>query len=329
MATPNKLKTNPLISILVPCYNVERFVEQCISSICKQTYPHIEILCINDGSTDSTLMILQRCAESDDRIRIITKPNSGYGHSMNIGLREAKGTYIGIVESDDFIEPFMFEKLITKAIKYDLDVSRGSYFEHSTKSGTDTVIDTSYVPHDKVIRPIDYQAPFLLPPAIWSAIYKREFLNNNNIKFLETPGASYQDTSFAFKVHYCAERFLLINDPLVHYRIDNPNSSVNNPEKIFCVCDEFNEIWRFARLNAVRFEKIKTLIPRLELSTYRWNFNRLSHSLRKIFLKRFRHDITCLKNEGLLDLSSFRKHDLKLLFLLFYIPSLLLLKSRI
>lgn len=329
MAIPNKLKTNPLISILVPCYNVEKFVEQCITSICKQTYPHIEILCINDGSTDSTLTILQRCAGCDDRIRIITKPNSGYGHSMNVGLREAKGTYIGIVESDDFIEPFMFEKLITKAIKYDLDVSRGSYFEHSTKNGTDSVIDTSYVPHESVIRPIDNQAPFLLPPAIWSAIYKREFLNNNNIHFLETPGASYQDTSFAFKTHYCAERFLLIQEPLVHYRIDNPNSSVNNPEKVFCVCDEFNEIWRFARLDTERFERVKKLIPQLELSAYKWNFNRLSLSLRKSFLKKFRQDFIYLKNERLLDYNLIRKHDRKLLFLLFHIPSLLLLRSRI
>lgn len=83
MAIPNKLKTNPLISILVPCYNVEKFVEQCITSICKQTYPHIEILCINDGSTDSTLTILQRCAFwlwSFDECRIKGSEGNLYWH---------------------------------------------------------------------------------------------------------------------------------------------------------------------------------------------------------------------------------------------------------
>ncbi len=329
MPLENHNQTDPLISVLVPCYNVERFVEQCIKSICKQTYTNLEILCINDGSTDSTLTILQRCAESDNRIRIISKSNSGYGNSMNIGLKACKGTYIGIVESDDFIEPCMFEKLITKAIKYDLDVCRGSYFRHSTKNGKDVCVDISYVPQDQVITPIDNHAPFLLPPAIWSAIYKREFLKINNIEFLETPGASYQDTSFAFKTHYCAERFLLISDPLVHYRIDNPHSSVNNPEKVFCVCEEFNEIWRYARLNLSRFEKVKKLIPILELSTYKWNFNRLDRTLRKPFLKKFRQDFICIKNEGLLDLNSIRKHDRKILFFLFYIPSFLLLHSHI
>ena len=329
MPLSNNSFKNPLISVLVPCYNVEHFVEQCITSICQQTYTNLEILCINDGSTDSTLSILESLADRDNRIRIISKQNSGYGHSMNVGLKETKGSYIGIVESDDFIEPTMFEKLILNAITYDLDISRGSYFKHNTKSKIDTAVDTSYVPQGKVLTPVDDPAPFLLPPAVWCAIYKRKFLFENNIQFLETPGASYQDTSFAFKTFYRAERFLLISDPLVHYRIDKPNSSVNNPEKVFCVCEEFNEIWRYARLDATRFNKIKKLIPRLELSTYKWNFNRLSRPLRKRFLKQFRQDFVYIKNEGLLDLRLMRKHDRKLLFLLFYIPSLILLRSHI
>lgn len=329
MSLESNSHTNPLISVLVPCYNVEYFVEQCIISICQQTYTNLEILCINDGSTDSTLAILQSYADRDSRIRIISKPNSGYGHSMNVGLTESKGSYIGIVEPDDFIEHTMFEKLISKAIAYNLDISRGSYFKHSTKSRTDILVDISFVPHEKVITPVDDHTPFLLPPSIWCAIYKRELLFNNNIKFLETPGASYQDTSFAFKTFYYAERFLLINEPLVHYRIDNPNSSVNNPEKVFCVCEEFNEIWRYARLDNVRFNKVKKLIPRLELSTYKWNYNRLNSSLKKTFLKQFRQDFIRIKNERLLDFSSMSNHDRKLLFLLFYIPSLILLRSHI
>lgn len=95
--------TSPLLTVLVPCYNVEKYVTQCLESILGQTYSNIEVICIDDGSTDSTPKILQDFSKRDPRIKIITKPNSGYGHSMNIGLDHASGDFIGIVESDDFI----------------------------------------------------------------------------------------------------------------------------------------------------------------------------------------------------------------------------------
>lgn len=116
--------TSPLLTVLVPCYNVEKYVTQCLESILGQTYSNIEVICIDDGSTDSTPKILQDFSKRDPRIKIITKPNSGYGHSMNIGLDHASGDFIGIVESDDFIKQDMFEKLVTNAIKYQLDISR-------------------------------------------------------------------------------------------------------------------------------------------------------------------------------------------------------------
>ena len=96
----------PLITILVPCYNVEKYVDECLSSIQKQTYDNLEVLCINDGSTDNTLNILRKYEASDNRFHIINKSNSGYGASMNIGLNKASGDYIGIVESDDFRKLF-------------------------------------------------------------------------------------------------------------------------------------------------------------------------------------------------------------------------------
>ena len=126
----------PLITILVPCYNVEKYVDECLSSIQKQTYDNLEVLCINDGSTDNTLNILRKYEASDNRFHIINKSNSGYGASMNIGLNKASGDYIGIVESDDFSEPQMFEKLIRAAIENDLDIARSCYFEYKTRDNT-------------------------------------------------------------------------------------------------------------------------------------------------------------------------------------------------
>lgn len=303
----------PLISVLVPCFNVENFVDKCLSSIRNQTYKNIEVICVNDGSTDNTLEILEKHRSLDDRIRIVSKKNSGYGHSMNIALSESKGDYVSIVESDDFIEADMLEKLLENAVKNDLDISKGCYFEYQEKNKLDEYIDLNFIPKNKILKPIDNPNVFRLPPSIWSAIYKKEFLTRNQILFLETPGASYQDTSFIFKCYLSADRFLMIPDAVLHYRVDNVNSSINNSKKTYCVCDEYEEIWRFAKASAERFDKVKTIIPLLQFSTYKWNYNRLKGRLRRDFLNRFRLDFMKINESGLINIELFSRHDRKVL----------------
>ena len=99
------------VSIVVPIYNVEKYLRQCLNSIINQTLKDIEIICVNDGSTDLSTQIINEFAEKDNRIKIINKENSGYGASMNRGFDSATGEYLGIVESDDYADPCMFEKL--------------------------------------------------------------------------------------------------------------------------------------------------------------------------------------------------------------------------
>ncbi len=321
--------TGPLITVLVPCCNVEKYVEQCVDSLRRQTHSNLEILCINDGSSDSTPAILDRLAKADSRIRVIHKKNTGYGHSMNLGLSQARGDYVGILESDDFAEPDMFEKLLANAEACSLDISRAGYYEHRTSDGVDTPVPTDYVPKNRVMKPIDEPAPFYQPPAIWSSLYRSEFLKKNGIRFLETPGASFQDTSFAFKCYFAAERFMMINDPVLHYRVDNANSSVNNPKKVFCVCDEYEEIWRHAKADPVRFEKIKTLIPVLQLGAYKWNFNRLSRPLRKVFLKRFHEEFRAIQQAGHIEWNLYSRHDKKIVAEAVWLPFLLMFRRSL
>ena len=125
------MKSEPTLSILVSCYNVEKYFNQCLLSIQNQTFKDFEVICLNDGSTDSTLSIFKSFQGQDSRFRIIDKTNSGYGDSMNIGLLEAKGKYIGIVESDNYVDYTMFEKLVKEAETKNLDVSRRGYFLRS------------------------------------------------------------------------------------------------------------------------------------------------------------------------------------------------------
>ena len=105
----------PAVSLLIPIYNVERYLPECLDSAVGQTLMDIEVICINDGSTDSSPEIISRYAAKDDRIKVIDKPNSGYGCSMNLGLQEATGEYVGILESDDFFEPDALESLYRAA----------------------------------------------------------------------------------------------------------------------------------------------------------------------------------------------------------------------
>ncbi len=191
----------PKVTILVPVYNVEKYLHQCVDSIVRQTLKDIEIICIDDGSTDSSSSILDEYASNDNRIKVIHKKNTGYGNSMNIGLDSATGEYIGIVESDDFADPKMFETLYSLAKKDDLDVVRSEFYFYGNATGSNRKTKTDYVPHNRVFAPFEERSVFYQQPSIWANIYRASFIKENEIRFLETPGASYQDTAFSFKVY--------------------------------------------------------------------------------------------------------------------------------
>ena len=108
-----------LLSILVPCYNVGRYVRQCLSSIQEQSFKDFEVIIIDDGSTDGTSAIVDEFVEKDRRFKLLRKKNTGYGDSMNRGMAKASGKYLGIVESDDWIEPQMYELFINKAEQFE------------------------------------------------------------------------------------------------------------------------------------------------------------------------------------------------------------------
>lgn len=287
------------LSVLIPVYNVAIFLHQCLDSIINQTLKDIEIICINDGSTDESLAILQNYAQRDRRIQIIDKPNTGYGHSMNIGLKAATGEYIGIVESDDFADTNMFEQLYLTAVEHDAEIVKSNYLEY--KNGENHFVEfPDNVEYLKVISPSQYQNIFFWQATIWSAIYKKDFLLGNDIWFNETPGASYQDTAFTFKVLACAKHLVLLKEAFLHYRTDNTNSSVNSVNKVFCICDEYDEIQRFLEKNSILQERYKYLVEILKFRIYQWNYHRVSPDYKYEFLLRFTDEFHKAKKNGLL-----------------------------
>lgn len=229
-------------SILVPVYNVECYLRECMDSILRQTYPNLEIICIDDGSTDNSGRILDEYAQLDNRVSVLHKANKGYGHTMNMGLRAASGDYIGIVESDDYIASDMFEKVanIIETAKGKVDIVKLSYANLNKREVNCRKLFTEEY-CDRIISPSEYVDLFRIPCSIWSAVYNRDMLMRSNINFLETAGASYQDMSFTFKAFCMAENIILSNECVYFYRTYNVDSSINSGMKVFCVCDEMRD----------------------------------------------------------------------------------------
>lgn len=266
-------KKSPKLSILVPVYNVEEYLSLCLESIKNQSFRNFECLLINDGSTDNSLEILKNFAKNDKRFRVIDKKNSGYGASLNLGIKEAKGEYIGIVEPDDFIHRDFYDILL----EYDDEIVKSSlmYFYGKTwKTIPERVFHEvrKDVPKNGFkIRPNENKRIFLVNPTIWSAIYKREMLEKNKIKFLETPGASYQDAGFQFKTFASAKSIFCIEKPLYYYRKDNDNSSVKSDKKVEAVKTEFDSIDQFIK----KKKEFQEIADACRFRSYNWNLNRL------------------------------------------------------
>ena len=296
----------PLVSLLIPIYNVEEYLRECLESARNQTLSNIEVICINDGSTDSSPEIIREYMESDPRFSMIDKPNSGYGDSMNQGLEAAQGKYVGILESDDFFELDALEKLVTAAEAEDAQVAKANFWFYWSQPEIKNDLFELVSPKmaNRVVDPHKETDIFYLKPSIWSAIYRRDFLREEGIRFLETPGASYQDASFNFKVWACAERVVFLTNPILHYRQDNEASSVNSPSKVYCVCDEYAEMFRFVE---GRDDKLflKAVLEKMKFDSYMWNYERLSEPLRKEFLVRFSEEFKKDIAEGSVDLSIF------------------------
>ena len=171
------------VSIIVPTYNVEPYLVECMESITNQTLSDIEIICINDGSTDGSLAILKSYAEKDSRIILVDKENGGYGIGMNIGLEKATGEYIGIVEPDDFVPVNMFGDLYKIASENDLDFVKADFYRFERASNGDMFLTYNHLDrkdmyYNQIFNPSETPEAVRFIMNTWSGIYKSPSLMN-------------------------------------------------------------------------------------------------------------------------------------------------------
>jgi glycosyltransferase involved in cell wall biosynthesis len=221
----------PLISIIIPFYNVELYLFDCLNSILDQTYTNFELIMINDGSTDTSLFIANKFKINNPelKITIIDQENHGQAFSRNVGMKFSKGEYISFVDSDDLIEPTMLQEMIETMIIYDLDVVNCSYlnFYNNPKLNYISSLNTRY---NKILfEGKDY---FKLKPSVspCDKLYKAQFLRDFQFGFLE--GYYAEDVLAISHIYFFAKKTMYLDRILYKYRRNSTNSTRNSKENL-------------------------------------------------------------------------------------------------
>lgn len=214
-----RLAGNPFISVIVPVYNTSPYLSECLQSIVTQSFKNIEIICVNDGSTDDSLNILRAFAARDGRIKIISQPNRGLSAARNAGLREAKGRYVMFVDSDDSLFSGALNTAFKAAANNRSDIV---IFGYEPRWVPQELSQRYAVPENKNFCWQDIKPHIFGYFSVWSKIYKTSFLRRHKLLFPE--GLIFEDVCFHSCSVLLAKKISLINNRLYKYRTDNSSS---------------------------------------------------------------------------------------------------------
>jgi len=213
------MKGNMQLSIIVPVYNVEEYLEECFESIIKTDVKESEIIVIDDGSTDNSNQIIKTFQQKDPRINVIEQENAGLSSARNAGLKRASGKYVMFIDSDDLLFPETLNKAMENAKNSNSDIVVCDYFEFEELSNVRYRHDRAYLPegvitdHELIMNKIFYLD---IGFSVWNKIYKRSFLKDNSLNFKE--GVWFEDLEFVFRAFFFARVISKENSVLVGYR---------------------------------------------------------------------------------------------------------------
>lgn len=235
----------------MPSLDVTEYIDECILSALNQTLIEKEIICIDAGSTDGTWEKLNEYANDPkygDQIILLQSDVKSYGYQVNMGIRNASGEYVAILETDDYIENEMYEYLYKIAIKNDADFVKADYdtfftnTEHKKFFDRVMLFENSKEKYEKVLNPSKDLYLYTNDHSIWKGIYKRDFLLNHNIFLNESRGAAFQDIGFVQQVIACADRGIYSSRSFYRYRTDREQSSVNSVYGLQFSYEEFRRL---------------------------------------------------------------------------------------
>lgn len=309
------------VSVILPSLNVEPYIRLCIESVMCQSLKNIEIICVDAGSKDGTVEVLEQYARIDTRIRIIQSELKSYGYQVNLGIKAAKGKYVAILETDDYISNDMYAALYEIAEREKLDVVKGDYFlfvgdgKRAIENYRKIVCNAlSYARVLSKREVLDLERKKLTNSMyIWAGLYNTQFLKTNQIYCQETPGASFQDNGFWFEVLMHVKRIRFVHRPFYHLRRDNPNSSVMAKNKMYCMKAEYDFIR--LKIDEITDREEKELFIKLcalyRFKNYIFTYNRIAEVNRLEYLKMIQSEFVELEKKGELGYEFFADDDRK------------------
>lgn len=247
------LQTEPLLSVIIPVYGVEEYIAQCLDSVIHQTYKNMEIIVINDGTKDRSAEIAKEYAKQDSRIKVYDFSNGGVSIARNRGLERASGDYIAFLDSDDWIMPNMYEKLIEKIREYGADIVKCSVIESGALNGKNKLIAFN---NDMELPPPINEHYFdgFLHTVVWNAIYKSSLAK----KILFPENVVYEDNYASGMYYALADKVVVVKDAYYNYRVNNFGISKGGVKRPLDKCLVTNKL-------------INDLQPYgLDLTKYKW-----------------------------------------------------------
>lgn len=266
------------VSIIIPIYNVEAYLEKCLTSAINQSLNDFEIICINNGASDNEQNILKKYANENSKIRIINfKENQGYGKAVNEGIKSAKGEYILILESDDYIDSNMIEILYNRAKENNVDIIKSAYFSFN-KISEKIYLNDLNIPENRILSISEFPVFFSKHPSIWSCLYKKSFLTRNDIFFIEAPNAGWVDNHFSVKSFVLAQKIIYIKEAFYHYRVEHQNSSSTLKEGIDIPYKASLQVHKFLNEQGIENEEIYKNLAIREWAYIRDIINKCSYT---------------------------------------------------
>lgn len=227
----------PSVSIVVPVFNTEKYIKQCLDSIIGQTLENIEIICVDNGSTDNSIDIIRKYEKVERNVKVIFHPFGRQGGARNEGVRIARGEYIGFVDSDDFVDENMFKRMYDKVTKCKADMAICGVNLYLDKDRIYVEKDPNILPNCDAVKVADNKLLFRNLTA-WNKLYKREFLLKNKIVFPE--GLYHEDQFYVTKAYILANKICVLKEPHYFYRKQRDNQvSTLTTEHIFEIFEIF------------------------------------------------------------------------------------------
>ncbi len=309
-------KKKPKVSIVVPIYNVERYLKECVDSILNQTLKDIEIILVDDGSPDNCGAIIDEYAKADHRIIPVHQKNQGYSAAVNKGIDLASGEYIGIIESYDFIEADMYESLYNNAKKNNTDITKGLFYFYNpslSKEKQNRIfassdkIDLRLAP-EGVFHVTEWPIIIGFHASIWSSVYRASFIKK--IKIPDTAGASYQDFPFMIEVMCKAKRISVVKKPFVHWRNEpkQGNSTSSRGKKLLLMCKNTETGLQIIKKSGY-YESLKESFYVHALWTNINFFYRIERKYKKEYFGHLKRIFADLKNDKDFSYDLFRPED--------------------